>query len=585
MLAAGALAALALAPPPAAPVVDTGEAARSPTLETKACKGCHGGWDAKPSVHLVFAEGECTDCHAPSRGAGRCRSPAARGWTLTQKTPAGLCTSCHAPADHAAKAPLQHEPVKAGRCVECHDPHASDLPHLVRAKGKALCLRCHDARRPGAKVTLDLKRKHVHPALDGGDCGDCHAVGHGGSAPRFLVKPAAELCRDCHEPKGGPKSTHTAVTEGRCTGCHDPHATDLPALVRRPLEQLCRDCHDPDKQVKKPVEHAPVAEGRCHDCHAAHGSQYPSLLVEAGSKLCLRCHDAKAAPGKSGPGPDARIDLTPGKVHPALEGVDCQHCHVAGHSGELDRLLARPAPELCAGCHDPKDGKRYVHGAVKAGKCASCHDPHASGHPHLLRAATVQETCFRCHDDDVRRRPRLHEPVAQGDCGACHDPHSADGRKLLTRGTGKLTCYGCHSSVDEGSVRHAAVRRHGCNGCHDAHGSPNAALLPKKVNALCAVCHPGQKDGVHALRRFGGNHPVDGKPDPRREGKELSCASCHDPHSSNHPLLFRSGDSSATMCDGCHGNISGKNPGDKDLVRRARPEGPGGGAAPEPPAR
>jgi predicted CXXCH cytochrome family protein len=64
-------------------------------------------------------------------------------------------------------------------------------------------------------------------------------------------------------------------------------------------------------------------------------------------------------------------------------------------------------------------------------------------------------------------------------------------------------------------------------------------------------------------------HEVSGRLDPRRPGRPFSCASCHNPHGSDNPLLFYLGANPLESCDGCHGNRSGKNPGAKNIISRA----------------
>src|SRR6266496_1582790 len=74
-------------------------------------------------------------------------------------------------------------------------------------------------------------------------------------------------------------------------------------------------------------------------------------------------------------------------------------------------------------------------------------------------------------------------------------------------------------------------------------------------------------------------HVVGGLLDPRRPDREFSCASCHNPHGSDHVKLFYIGDGPMEMCDGCHGNKSGANPGMVSVIHKARPAAAQTGAA------
>ncbi len=75
-----------------------------------------------------------------------------------------VCTDCH---DVTPKLSA-HEPVRRGRCVACHSPHASSRPHLLVKEGAGLCVRCHD--RGAAK----WKKIHADAGAEGMDCFDCH---------------------------------------------------------------------------------------------------------------------------------------------------------------------------------------------------------------------------------------------------------------------------------------------------------------------------------------------------------------------------------------------------------------------------
>lgn len=436
----------------------------------------------------------------------------------------------------------------------------------------------------------------VHGALEVGDCTACHSpvVAEAGkcrsrTASKWkLARAEPDLCYDCHDRKDQQKQVHTAVRMGSCLACHAAHSSDYPGLTTQPREQVCLECHDTGPLLGKPVKHPPVAEGRCLDCHDPHGGKVPNnLRAESGSAFCLKCHDAKAPAGQGTPGPGFRIDMSKKVVHPALEVGDCLDCHDGGHGSDNLRLLKKSVSALCYGCHDRKDKNKFPHGAVVAGDCAVCHDPHTSDNPKLLARATIQETCFLCHQDDLTGRKVVHAPVAKG-CDTCHDPHGSQSRFALKFGEGKATCYRCHQPVDGGKVKHAALERYGCTGCHDPHGAGNGALLIRPVNELCTSCHEAEKDGRHVTPVAAKGHPVGGDlADPRRPGRDFTCASCHNPHGSDNPRLFYYGDTAMAACDGCHGDKSGKNPALKSVVERAirkRPSagsagGPGGGGS------
>ncbi len=220
---------------------------------------------------------------------------------------------------------------------------------------------------------------------------------------------------------------------------------------------------------------------------------------------CLKCH-GKLTIGKS--------------VHKALN-MGCPTCHsgidakTVPHkkTNALSKGISSDQPGLCFGCHDKSMFERKnVHAAVGMG-CTGCHDPHSSKNPQLLKSA-VPELCFSCHDKSGFSKQNVHPPVASGECTTCHTPHSSDWM----------------------------------------------ALLMKKPVEVCLQCHPDATHGSHIpSRRKEQNEQSKGTStesepqDPKRPGKPFYCGSCHDPHSTDGPLLFRfNAQSMQDLCVNCH---------------------------------
>jgi predicted CXXCH cytochrome family protein len=421
------------------------------------------------------------------------------------------------------------------------------------------------------------------------DCNACHQAAQGpagrcrsrAASSWTLTAQAPDLCYACHDRLDKAKVVHSAVSGGMCLSCHDPHGSTERALLEASPARICFGCHDAaDVRGKRPVAHAPAVEGGCLGCHSPHGSAEKGMLRGApgASKLCLSCHDAKAPTGKGTPSAGFRVDLSRKTVHAAVSGGDCGDCHDAGHAADLPRLLRKAPAELCRDCHDGIGKERFPHSAVVVGDCAVCHDPHASDAPKLLARATVTETCFVCHQDDLAGRKVIHAPV-QGGCETCHAAHGGAHRFGLAA-EGKAVCTTCHEVVDQRKNRHAALDRYGCTGCHDPHGTGNAFLTGEPVNELCATCHPAQLDGRHVTSILAQGHALLGPKDPKRPGRELTCASCHDPHGADGPSLLRHGQSQMQSCDWCHGDKSGKHPELKDVVGALKRKPPAAAGAP-----
>ncbi|MBI3182968.1 MAG: cytochrome c3 family protein [Myxococcales bacterium] len=502
---------------PVGPAVKTAPGATAPSAayDGASCTACHGELLQRKSKHGIFNKGGCPDCHLPAEAPGKCKTDLGRGWKLVKGYPE-LCTGCHQIAN---KTPL-HPPIVAMGCKPCHDPHGSDNRKL-------------------------LKRW-----------------------------PADQLCYRCHDRKDEKENVHTAVKLSLCVGCHNPHSGEESPLLRAPRDKVCFRCHDLESIAIGSIKHVPVMEGRCLDCHDPHTSENPKQTRAKGKALCLTCHDSKARGGIDRPRPTKRVDLTKKNVHKPVELGKCQTCHEQTHTGENLKFLKKPPPDLCYGCHDRKDDKKFTHSALRVGDCPVCHNPHSSDNPTLLWDPPSSRLCFRCHQDDVTGRNFVHRPVALGMCMACHDPHGADNRFNLKPGTGKQVCYSCHKVKDEVEVKHRALERYGCTACHDPHGTANRFMLIKPVNDLCQSCHLDKKDGLHATTFVAGGHRISGEFDPRRPGRRFTCASCHNPHGSNNQRMFYFGENAAEMCDGCHGDRTGKNPELKD-IHNTPPKGDG----------
>lgn len=263
---------------------------------------------------------------------------------------------------------------------------------------------------------------------------------------------------------------------------------------------------------------------------------------------CLTCHG----------------DLAKKKVvHAALQ-MGCPTCHSAIDATDIPHKktntiakgLSSEPPELCYGCHDKNkfEGK-VTHPPVMGGMCTSCHNPHSSDTAKLL-LSEPPALCFTCHEEKKFKGKFTHSPVAGGMCTTCHSPHKSDNEKLLQALAPDL-CFNCHDKAGFSKQNiHPPVAGGMCLTCHGPHASDYPAQLLHKINDVCIECHT-QKDlktGLHVISGFGaGGHPVKGKKDPKRTGKEFACSSCHDPHSSEWMKLFRyKAQSLFELCQHCH---------------------------------
>ncbi len=191
------------------------------------------------------------------------------------------------------------------------------------------------------------------------------------------------------------------------------------------------------------------------------------------------------------------------------DNVQCRECHVL-EARESDKKPVNPesfivqafdekavisATSTCYSCHKEIASAPYVHGPVAVWSCVSCHD--ADSEPKYSVKKPDAEVCFGCHREQKNNwaaKKYTHGPVTIGKCAICHSPHSADYPFNLYKSTWDL-CVNCHA--EKGSGKHVLGDSFSTEG-----------------------------------------HPTRDRPDPLRNGKELSCASCHDPHASNYPHLW-----------------------------------------------
>lgn len=181
---------------------------------------------------------------------------------------------------------------------------------------------------------------------------------------------------------------------------------------------------------------------------------------------------------------------------------------IAGAQGGIKKSSAQAS--TCFSCHRGITSSRYVHGPASVWGCLSCHNYQAV--PAYSTEKPVAEMCFSCHTEqkkDWEKKKNIHGPVTIGKCTICHNPHSSE----------------------------------------------NPYTLFKPSWNICVSCHAGKATGRHIFVGFSyqEGHPTRDRPDPLREGKELSCASCHNPHASDYQHLWSmKAENQFELCQKCH---------------------------------
>jgi DmsE family decaheme c-type cytochrome len=268
--------------------------------------------------------------------------------------------------------------------------------------------------------------------------------------------------------------------------------------------------------------------------------------------------ESTVAVARSSPSNSARA-----AAHKKIGKAQCTECH----AGLLQHKTKHPpAEESCTACHD------YSEDGDKA---------------EVKQVIEGRELCFTCHTDkqeDLTTKSSRHPP-AEESCTACHDPHSSDSERMLKADVPDL-CLTCHTDKQEDfdtkKFIHPPVREIGCTLCHNPHATDDKPILKDKVNLICLSCHglkpegqskpngskaiysspklpPGYPDkakkvilGTAGVGHPFLGHPVGGVPDPSREGVELSCKSCHNPHAGNYVQMFQNDLRGQALCLKCH---------------------------------
>ncbi|WP_321367345.1 cytochrome c3 family protein [uncultured Desulfuromusa sp.] len=380
------------------------------SAETCSTSDCHAELAQLAYSHSPVAEGDCSSCHEQVQE----QHPIVGGKSFQRvENGARLCYQCH---DKFGRKLTVHSPVAEGDCLDCHDPHGSNVgPALLPVDHNLteLCINCHDA---------DLfTAAYGHGPAVAGACTQCHNP-HESNQSGLLKKTPQKLCTSCHEEiADGMENApiiHAAVEDSSCTTCHNPHSAPAAKLLSQDVESLCMDCHRDVgvKAQKAKVKHAALYRPeKCSGCHSAHFSQYPALLSLPEKDVCLSCH------------------------------------------GQDDYSKSEPLNNIAKEIQ----GKRELHRPLADGECSACHNPHGSDNTRMLFGAYPKsfyhpytkgsyDFCLQCHDKNLLRfaettiytefrngKQNLHylhvaNKYKGRSCRACHEPHAANSEKLMS---------------------------------------------------------------------------------------------------------------------------------------------------------
>lgn len=251
------------------------------------CLDCHEDYiRAYAGTRHARTGTDCESCHGPM--SKHLQSPRKKPALVVSFTPdngltanekSSICQQCH---DDSRRNYWQGGAHEAGdvACSSCHYvmERRSDKALTINEDATGLCLSCHLEKRGQL-----LKSSHM-PLKEGGmSCTDCHNP-HGSTGPALLkAATVTEVCYTCHAEKRGPFLWEHAPVREDCSTCHSPHGSNNPGMLTNKGAFLCMSCHQYGGHVNVPRYNrvsSTIGQG-CVNCHTrVHGSNHPS-----GSKL------------------------------------------------------------------------------------------------------------------------------------------------------------------------------------------------------------------------------------------------------------------------------------------------------------
>jgi DmsE family decaheme c-type cytochrome len=200
------------------------------------------------------------------------------------KARSAQCLTCHKGSTRTNWEGSQHQNNQVA-CNSCHVVHSPTDKVRERKLQTEVCFTCHKEQR------ADSHKMSTHP-IDAGKviCSDCHNP-HGSNGPKLLKKnTVTETCYTCHAEKRGPFLwAHQPVTED-CTNCHTPHGSNITPLLKSRPPFMCQECHDGSHASGTPVgPNAASYQGGLSQINAAGTGQINPSANNVGN-ACMNCH-------------------------------------------------------------------------------------------------------------------------------------------------------------------------------------------------------------------------------------------------------------------------------------------------------
>ena len=254
------------------------------------CQACHGDTTAHLANPMV-----------------KPNSPFKLGVPASEQ--AAVCLTCHSGDRNLAFWTSGKHSQNEVACSNCHSIHGKKLAPTINKfvttflpNQAEICGACHQQIRAAT-----FKPSH-HPIIEGKiKCTDCHNP-HGSLSPSMVKQPTInDQCYSCHADKRGPYVFNHPPVQENCTTCHNPHGSVHLKLLNEEAPNLCQDCHDGSR-------HPGTIYGAAGGYLCAPGDTSPACAGKTGqfnsnvstrliSRACVNCHNAihgSNAPGARG---------------------------------------------------------------------------------------------------------------------------------------------------------------------------------------------------------------------------------------------------------------------------------------------
>lgn len=292
------------------------------------CYECHKTKYTKPFDHKPVKEGKCTACHDPHQSD---TPKMLKGDSIN--TTCLKCHDKVNGVQGVTKfitmnGKYRHKAAEKS-CLECHDPHTSNYQPLMKKEvGLEFCLDCHSSikdRRDMRKWINNARYKHGAVGESKKKCLECHDP-HSSDHPNILKKDSVQMCLSCHDKSlkadedGGTlmnmaehlrnnPNWHKPIREadakdGGCGACHEPHGSDNFSILKKSFTKnfyadlenkdfFCFKCHKESKIAEQFTTNDEITKFRDGDVnlHYLH-------VNDRKGRACRACHDEHASKNK-----------------------------------------------------------------------------------------------------------------------------------------------------------------------------------------------------------------------------------------------------------------------------------------------